>query len=124
MGNKLFVGGLSWNTSDDGLRAAFEPFGQVTDAKVITDRETGRSRGFGFVTFSDGESSKDAIAKMDGADLDGRTIRVNEAEDKPRTGGGGGGGGRGGGGGGRGGGGGYGGGGGGRGGGGGGGDRW
>ena len=138
MGNKLFVGGLSWNTSDDGLREAFSRLGEVTDAKVITDRETGRSRGFGFVTFANGEAAKEAIAKMDGADLDGRTIRVNEAEDKPRGGGGGGGGrgGFGGGGGGRGGGGGYGGGGGGRGGrgggygddrggyGGGGGDRW
>jgi len=90
MGNKLFVGGLSWDTTDGGLRSAFASFGQVTDAKVITDRETGRSRGFGFVTFGDGESAKAAIAQMDGASLDGRTIRVNEAEDKPREGGGGG----------------------------------
>ena len=50
MSKKLFVGGLSWNTADDGLREAFERFGEVTEAKVITDRETGRSRGFGFVS--------------------------------------------------------------------------
>ena len=98
MGNKLFVGGLSWNTTDEDLRQAFEQFGAVTEAKVISDRETGRSRGFGFVTFGDGESAKNATAKMDGANLDGRTIRVNEAEDKPREGGRGGGGGFGGGG--------------------------
>ena len=123
MGNKVFVGGLSWNTSDDSLRQAFEQFGAVSEAKVVTDRETGRSRGFGFVTLANSDATKAAIAKMDGADLDGRTIRVNEAEDKPR-GGGGGGGGYGGGGGGRGGGGGYGNDRGGYGGGGGGGDRW
>src|SRR5688500_2300562 len=92
MGNKLFVGGLSWNTSDEGLRQSFEAYGEVTDAKVITDRETGRSRGFGFVTFADAEAAKAATSAMDGASLDGRTIRVNEAEDRPRTGGGGGGG--------------------------------
>jgi RNA recognition motif-containing protein len=99
MSKKLFVGGLSWNTNDEGLRQSFEQFGEVTDAKVISDRETGRSRGFGFVTFADADAAKAAMAQMDGADLDGRTIRVNEAEDKPRGGGGGGGGGRGGGGG-------------------------
>ncbi|MEZ4240134.1 MAG: RNA-binding protein [Myxococcota bacterium] len=121
MGNKLFVGGLSWDTSDDSLQQTFSGYGEVTEAKVIMDRETGRSRGFGFVTFRDASAVPAAIQGMDGATLDGRTIRVNEAEDKPR-GGGGGGGGRGGG---RGGGGGYGGGGGGGGyGGGGGGGRW
>ncbi len=110
MSNKLFVGGLAWATSDDSLRAAFESFGDVAEAKVILDRDTGRSRGFGFVTFSDSEAAQSAIAAMDGAELDGRSIRVNEAQDRR----GGGGGGRGGRGGGRGGGGGYGGGGGGR----------
>jgi cold-inducible RNA-binding protein len=79
---KLFVGGLSWGTTDDGLRQAFERFGQVTDAKVITDRETGRSRGFGFVSFADDEAAANAITEMDGSDMDGRTIKVNEAEDK------------------------------------------
>ena len=77
---KLFVGGLSWDTGDASLRQAFEAFGEVTDAKVITDRETGRSRGFGFVTLTDESAADQAIADMDGADLDGRTIRVNEAQ--------------------------------------------
>jgi RNA recognition motif-containing protein len=83
MSKKLFVGGLSWNTSDDGLREAFEKFGEVTDAKVINDRETGRSRGFGFVTFSDGGAADEAVRQMDGSSLDGRTVRVNEAESRP-----------------------------------------
>lgn len=98
MGRKLFVGGLSWNTNDDGLRAAFERFGDIVEAKVITDRESGRSRGFGFVTYAADESASNAIAEMNGTQLDGRTIKVNEAEDKGfgrggRGGGGGGGGG-------------------------------
>jgi len=82
MSKKLFVGGLSWDTDDSSLRQAFEGYGEVTEAKVITDRETGRSRGFGFVTFSDGAAGTEAIAKMDGAELDGRNLRVNEAHDK------------------------------------------
>lgn len=96
MGKKLFVGGLSWNTNDDGLRQAFERFGNVEEARVISDRETGRSRGFGFVTFSDDDGARRAIAEMDGKELDGRSIKVNEAEEKPRGGSGGGGGSRGG----------------------------
>ena len=96
MSNKLFVGGLSWDTNDAGLRDAFTAFGEVVEAKVILDRETGRSRGFGFVTFSDPESAKKAVEGMNGQRLDGREIRVNEAEErKPRRGGGGGGPGRG-----------------------------
>jgi len=97
MAKKLFVGGLSWDTNDDGLRAAFEEFGTVSDAKVITDRETGRSRGFGFVTYEDSQDAEEAIEKMDGAEIDGRPVTVNEARE--RQGGGGGGGRRGGGGG-------------------------
>ena len=93
MSTKLFVGGLDWNTNDESLRRAFAPFGDVTDAKVITDRETGRSRGFAFVTFADGAAARDAIAGMDGKQLDGRSVRVNEAQDKQGGGGGGGGGG-------------------------------
>ena len=90
MGKKLFVGGLSWNTTDSGLRTAFEEFGEIEDAKVITDRETGRSRGFGFVTFVDANAVKAAIQAMDGKPLDGRNIRVNEAQERaPREGGGG-----------------------------------
>lgn len=88
MGKKLFVGGLSWDTTDDGLRQAFQPFGEITEAKVITDRDTGRSRGFGFVTFAEDAEAKAAISKMDGTTLDGKTIKVNEAQEKgPRGGG-------------------------------------
>lgn len=99
MSSKLFVGGLSWDTDDASLQEAFKSFGTIVEAKVINDRDTGRSRGFGFVTFDSSDAAQKAIGEMDGTELDGRTIRVNEAEDKPR--GGGGGGGRGGGGGGR-----------------------
>ena len=112
MAKKLFVGSLSWDTSADGLREAFSQFGEITDAVVINDRDTGRSRGFGFVTFAQDGDAQRAIQEMNGTQLDGRSINVNEAQDKGRGGGGGGGGG-----GRRGGGGGYGGGGGGR-------DRW
>lgn len=97
MSKKLFVGGLSWGTTDDGLHSAFSQFGEIIEAKVITDRETGRSRGFGFVTFASDEGATKAISEMDGTELDGRTIKVNQAEDKPaRSGGRGGRGGRGG----------------------------
>jgi len=96
---KLFVGGLSWDTTDASLRSAFEEYGEVTESKVITDRETGRSRGFGFVTFSAADAAKTAMAEMDGRPLDGRTVRVNEAQPKGGGGGRGGGGHRGGGGG-------------------------
>lgn len=92
MSKKLFVGGLSWDTTDSSLGQAFEQFGEITEAKVITDRETGRSRGFGFVTFVDGSSATNAIAELDGSQLDGRSIKVNEAQERSRTGGGGGGG--------------------------------
>ncbi|MEQ1566044.1 MAG: RNA-binding protein, partial [Myxococcota bacterium] len=84
MGSKLFVGGLSWNTTDASLREAFEAFGDVREARVILDRETGRSRGFGFVTYQRDEDTAGAIRQMNGAMLDGRTIRVNEAEERPR----------------------------------------
>lgn len=84
MGKKLFVGGLSWNTDDNGLRDAFARFGSIDEAKVITDRETGRSRGFGFITFADEDAASRAISELDGTSLDGRTIKVNVAEDKPR----------------------------------------
>lgn len=91
MSRKLFVGGLSWNTTDEGLREAFARFGQVVEAKVVSDRETGRSRGFGFVSYQDAAEGAAAQQAMDGASLDGRSIRVNPAEDKPSGGGGGGG---------------------------------
>ena len=88
MAKKLFVGGLSWETTDDALRKAFELYGEMTEAKVITDRGTGRSRGFGFVTFVRDEDAKAAISKMHGTSLDGRVLTVNEAQEKsPREGG-------------------------------------
>jgi len=88
MAKKLFVGGLSWDTTDDGLRQAFASYGEITEAKVITDRDTGRSRGFGFVTFARDEDAKTAISKVDGTSLDGKTIKVNEAQGKSPRGGG------------------------------------
>jgi len=82
---KLFVGSLSWDTTDQTLRDAFTRFGEVVEAKVITERDSGRSRGFGFVTFTDDEAGRNAISEMNGTELDGRTIRVDEAsERKPR----------------------------------------
>ena len=93
MSKKLFVGGLSWDTGDDALLQAFEQFGDVEEAKVINDRETGRSRGFGFVTITDDDAGMKAMESMNGTELDGRTITVNEAVERPRRNGGGGGGG-------------------------------
>ena len=84
---KLFIGGLAWATTSDGLRKAFEAYGSVTEAKVITDRETNRSRGFGFVTYTEDASADAAIAAMDGKELDGRSIRVNEANQTKPAGG-------------------------------------
>jgi len=90
--SKLFVGGLSWNTDDNNLRAKFEEFGSVEEAVVVKDRETGRSRGFGFVRFTNDEDATSAINGMDGAEFDGRRIRVNVAANRGERGGGGGGG--------------------------------
>src|SRR5690554_3384597 len=93
MSKRVFVGGLSWGTDSAGLRAAFEAYGDVEDAHVVTDRETGRSRGFGFVTFVNDQSADEAIDAMNDAELDGRRLTVNEARERePRRGGGGGGG--------------------------------
>ncbi len=91
MAKKLFVGSLSWDTNDEGLNAAFSPFGEISEAIVISDRYTGRSRGFGFVTFNDDEAADKAIEALNGTELDGRTIRVDVAQAKERSGGGGGG---------------------------------
>ena len=84
MSKKLFVGSLSWNTDDRGLRAAFEPHGEITEATVITDRDTGRSRGFGFVTFAEDGAAEKAVAALNNSDLDGRTIRVDVAQARNR----------------------------------------
>ncbi len=94
MGKKLFIGSLAWATDSSSLQAAFERFGAIEEATVISDRETGRSRGFGFVTFTDEGPTQQAISEMNGSELDGRPIVVNEAKEQaPRGGGGGGGGG-------------------------------
>ncbi|MBC62321.1 MAG: RNA-binding protein [Zetaproteobacteria bacterium] len=80
--NKVFVGGLSWSTDEEGLAEHFSKFGNVEEVKIITDRDTGRSRGFGFVTFSESDDAEKAIKEMDGIELDGRTIRANIAEER------------------------------------------
>ncbi|XWS13357.1 hypothetical protein CRYUN_Cryun36dG0030700 [Craigia yunnanensis] len=82
-GKKLFIGGLSYGTDDQSLREAFSGFGDVTEARIIMDRDTGRSRGFGFVNFADDESASSALSAMDGQDLNGRNIRVSYATEKP-----------------------------------------
>jgi ATP-dependent RNA helicase RhlE len=84
MSKKLFVGSLSWDTDDQSLRDAFAPHGEVTEARVITDRHSGRSRGFGFVTFADDEAADKAMAALNQQELDGRTIRVDVAQDRDR----------------------------------------
>ena len=89
----VYVGNLPYNTSSDDLREMFEAFGEVTSANVISDRDSGRSKGFGFVEMSDDAQAQEAIEKLNGTEMDGRTVTVNEArprEDRPRGGGGGG----------------------------------
>lgn len=88
---KLYVGGLPFSTTDDELADAFGAHGKVASAKVITDRDTGRSKGFGFVEFENDDEGKAAEAAMNESDLGGRTIRVNEARPPQNRGGGGGG---------------------------------
>ncbi|EOD47197.1 RNA recognition domain-containing protein [Neofusicoccum parvum] len=88
--SKLFIGGLAWHTDDATLRQKFEEFGQVEEAVVVKDRDTGRSRGFGFVRFTQESDAEAAIQSMNNVEFDGRTIRVDKASD--RSGGGGGGG--------------------------------
>jgi RNA recognition motif-containing protein len=86
----IYVGNLSFDTDDAALRAAFEAFGEVTSAQVITDRDTGRSRGFGFVEMPSDDEAKAAISGLDGTDLDGRALKVNPARPRgDRSGGGG-----------------------------------
>jgi RNA recognition motif-containing protein len=81
---KLFVGNLSWNTNNSSLQEAFESFGEVSEAVVITDRNTGRSRGFGFVTFEEDSAAETAVEEMNGKEIDGRALTVNEAQEKRR----------------------------------------
>ncbi len=83
MSTKLFVGSLPWSVDDNTLQSVFEPHGEVVSAKVVKDRETGRSRGFGFVEMQDSTAANNAIQALNNSELNGRSIVVNEA--KPRT---------------------------------------
>jgi RNA recognition motif-containing protein len=87
MGNKVFCGGLSWGTDELGLQMAMTDFGPVKEVKIVTDRDTGKSKGFGFVTFEDSTGAEAAI-KAASISLDSRTVNIQEANDKPRGGGG------------------------------------
>jgi RNA recognition motif-containing protein len=87
----IFVGNLDFNTSEDELRQLFEAYGSVDRVSIMTDRETGRSRGFGFVEMTNSEDGEKAIAALNGSQVGGRTLNVNEARPKPDRGSGGGG---------------------------------
>jgi RNA recognition motif-containing protein len=100
MAKNIYVGNLSWGTTEEALRATFEQYGEVISARIITDRDTGRSRGFGFVEMENEDEANAAIEALNGQPMDGRPLTVNEARPRaPRQGGGGRGGNRGGGGG-------------------------
>ena len=92
MGRRLFVGNLSYNTTEMTLRDAFGQIGSVVDAKIVMDRDTGRPRGFAFVEMSSDQEAAQAIEQLNGRELDGRAIAVNEAQERGGGGGGGGGG--------------------------------
>lgn len=89
MSNRLYVGNLSFNTDEQTLASAFARFGEVQDVKIVTDRETGQSRGFAFVSMNDANAARAAIGQMNGAMMDGRSLRVNEAEERQQRGSGG-----------------------------------
>jgi RNA recognition motif-containing protein len=91
MSNKLYVGNLSFNMTEASLTEAFAPFGKVTRATIVTDRDTGRARGFAFVEMGSAEEAQTAIQGLDGKSLDGRQIQVNVAKPREDRGGGGGG---------------------------------
>ncbi len=91
MSNRLYVGNLSYNTSEETLRDFFASAGEVTEVAVPTDRETGRPRGFAFVTMGSAAAASAAIAQLNGSMLDGRNLKVNEAQERQQRGGGGGG---------------------------------
>ncbi len=86
---KLFVGGISWDSTEESLKEAFSKFGPVDSVKIVTDRDTGKSRGFGFVEYADADDAVKAMEGLNETFVDGRKIRVNEATDKRRSGGGG-----------------------------------
>ena len=91
MGRRLYVGNLPYSVTESELRTSFSSHGEVVDVKIVTDRETGQPRGFGFVEMGSDEEAKAAINGMNGANLGGRTLTVNEAQERPAGGGGGGG---------------------------------
>ncbi|WP_394848114.1 RNA-binding protein [Pendulispora brunnea] len=93
MGNRLYVGNLSFHSTTESVREVFARVGEVTDVHIVTDRVTGQSRGFGFVTMGSAAEADKAIKTCNGMNVDGRSLRVNEAEERPARGGGGGGGG-------------------------------
>ena len=95
MGNRIYVGNLSWDTNEESLRMAFSQDGRnVKEVSIVTDRDTGKPRGFAFVEMGSDQDAQAAISALDGTELDGRNIKVNEAKERqPRGGGGGGGGG-------------------------------
>ncbi len=80
MGNKLYVGNLSFQTTEETLSSQFANYGTVVSCRIITDRDTGRSKGFGFVEMSSGDEASEAISGMDNQEFDGRSLRVNEAK--------------------------------------------
>ncbi|MDA8410450.1 MAG: RNA-binding protein [Treponema sp.] len=84
MGKKIYVGNLSYNTHEADLGELFHAYGEVQSVKIITDRDSGNSKGFGFVEMSSDSEASAAIAGMNGRDVDGRQLKVNEAMDKPR----------------------------------------
>jgi len=86
LSKKIYVGNLPFSSTEDELRGVFARHGDVQSVNVITDRETGRARGFAFVEMSSAEDAASAIKDLDGSELGGRNLRVNEAEDKPRGG--------------------------------------
>jgi RNA recognition motif-containing protein len=94
LSKKLYIGNIPFTATEDELRALFEQHGSVASVNVITDRETGRPRGFAFVEMDDASAAEEAMRALDGSDLGGRSLRVNEAQDRRGGGGGGGGGGR------------------------------
>lgn len=85
MGKKIYVGNLSYNTNESGLNDLFQQFGQVVSVKVVTDRDSGRSKGFAFVEMGTESEAQAAISNLNGQEFDGRQLKVNESIDKPRS---------------------------------------
>ena len=85
MNSKLYVGNLPWSATEDSIKQTFESVGTVKEVKMVMDRDSGRFRGFSFVTMGSGEEAQKAVDTFDGADMDGRPMKVNEATEKPKT---------------------------------------